>query len=57
LAGSILINVTGDEIRVALFEGGQVTEFYVERKRDASQVGNIYKGKVVKILPGMQSAL
>jgi ribonuclease G len=56
LAGSILINATGDEIRVALVEGGQVTEFYVERKRDASQVGNIYKGKVVKILPGMQSA-
>jgi ribonuclease G len=56
LAGSILINATGDEIRVALVEGGQVTEFYVERKRDASQVGNIYKGKVLKILPGMQSA-
>ncbi len=56
MAGSILVNVTGDEIRVALFEGGQVTEFYVERKRDASQVGNIYKGKIVKILPGMQSA-
>jgi len=33
-----------------------VVEFYVERKRDASLVGNIYKGKVVKILPGMQSA-
>jgi len=55
-AGSILINTTGDEVRVALVEDGQVTEFYVERKRDASQVGNIYKGKVVKILPGMQSA-
>lgn len=52
----ILINVTRDEIRVGLLEGGQVVEFYVERKRDASLVGNIYKGKVVKILPGMQSA-
>ena len=52
----ILINVTHDEIRVGLLEGGQVVEFYVERKRDASLVGNIYKGKVVKILPGMQSA-
>ncbi|MCL4477431.1 MAG: Rne/Rng family ribonuclease [Nitrospirae bacterium] len=39
-----------------MLEGGQVVEFYVERKRDASLVGNIYKGKVVKILPGMQSA-
>jgi ribonuclease G len=52
----IIINVTRDEIRVGLLEGGQVVEFYVERKRDASLVGNIYKGKVVKILPGMQSA-
>ncbi len=52
----ILINVTRDEVRVGLLEGGQVVEFYVERKRDASLVGNIYKGRVVKILPGMQSA-
>ncbi|MEJ2684622.1 MAG: Rne/Rng family ribonuclease, partial [Candidatus Sulfobium sp.] len=52
----ILINVTRGETRVALLEGGQVVEFYVERKRDASLVGNIYKGKIVKILPGMQSA-
>ncbi len=52
----IVVNVTRDEIRVALLEGGQVVEFYVERKREASLVGNIYKGKVVKILPGMQSA-
>jgi ribonuclease G len=37
-------------------EDGQVVEVYVERKKDASTVGNIYKGKVVKILPGMQSA-
>jgi ribonuclease G len=52
----ILINVTRDEIRVGLLEGGQVVEVYVERKSEASLVGNIYKGKVVKILPGMQSA-
>ena len=52
----ILINVTRGETRVALLEGGQVVEFYVEREREASLVGNIYKGKVVKILPGMQSA-
>jgi ribonuclease G len=52
----ILINVTREETRVALLEGGVVVEFYVERKHDASRVGNIYKGRVVKILPGMQSA-
>ena len=56
MGSEILINVTRGEIRVALLEGGQVVEFYIERKRDASLVGNIYKGKVVKILPGMQSA-
>jgi len=56
MESEILINATHDEIRVGLLEGGQVVEFYVERKRDASLVGNIYKGKVVKILPGMQSA-
>lgn len=56
MPSEILINVTREEIRVGLLESGQVVEFYVERKRDASLVGNIYKGKVVKILPGMQSA-
>jgi ribonuclease G len=54
--GEILINVTREETRVALLEGGQVLEFYIERKHDASLVGNIYKGRVLKILPGMQSA-
>lgn len=56
MGNEILINVTRGETRVTLLEGGQVVEFYVERRRDASLVGNIYKGKVVKILPGMQSA-
>jgi ribonuclease G len=56
MASEILINATHEEIRVGLLDGGQVVEFYVERKRDASLVGNVYKGKVVKILPGMQSA-
>lgn len=56
MASEILINVTREESRVGLLEGGQVVEFYVERKRDASLVGNIYKGRAVKILPGMQSA-
>lgn len=53
---TILINITRGETRVALLEGGQVVECYVERKREQSLVGNIYKGRVVKILPGMQSA-
>jgi len=52
----ILISVTREETRVVLLEGGQIVELYVERKQDTSLVGNIYKGKVVKVLPGMQSA-
>ncbi len=56
MGSEILINVTRGETRVALLEGGQVVELYAERARGASLVGNIYKGKVVKILPGMQSA-
>lgn len=56
MPSEILINVTHEEIKVAPLEAGQVVEFYVERKRDASLVGNIYKGRVIKILPGMQSA-
>ena len=56
MSSEILINAALQEIRVALLENGQVVEFYVERKRDTSLVGNIYKGRVMKILPGMQSA-
>ncbi len=53
---SILINITRGETRVALLEDGQVAECYIEREKELSLVGNIYKGRVVKILPGMQSA-
>ncbi len=52
----IIINATSYETRVALLENGQVAELYIERKRNASLVGNIYKGKIARILPGMQSA-
>ncbi len=52
----LVINTTKEESRIALLEDGQVVELYIERKRDASLVGNIYKGRIIKILPGMQSA-
>jgi len=52
----IIINSTVNEVRVAILDGGSVSEIYVERARNKGIVGNIYKGKVVKILPGMQSA-
>ncbi len=56
MASEIIINASPEEIRVALLEMGQLAELYIERKKDISLVGNIYKGKVIKILPGMQSA-
>ena len=52
----LVINASREESRVAFLENGQVVELYIERKKDASLVGNIYKGRVIKILPGMQSA-
>ena len=52
----ILINSSPFETRVALLEEGRLAEFYVERAKDRGITGNIYKGKVVRVLPGMQSA-
>jgi ribonuclease G len=53
---SLLINVDIGETRVALIEDGLLGELYVERKRDRSPVGNIYLGRVTRVLPGMQAA-
>src|SRR6266704_3668359 len=58
MAGSsiLVINAAGAETRVALVESGTIHEFYLERKRERGIVGNIYKGRVVRVLPGMQAA-
>lgn len=56
MGSEILIDTTSHETRVALLENGSVAELYVERERDKGIVGNIYKGLVTKILPGMQAA-
>jgi ribonuclease G len=57
MAGKIIINITPEQSRVALLESNtHLSELYIERKKAASLVGNVFKGKVVKILPGMQSA-
>ena len=56
MGNEIIINASREETRVALLESGQLAELYIERKKDTSLVGNVYKGKVIKILPGMQSA-
>lgn len=52
----ILINVTFNETRVAVMENSSVAELYIERKSTPRIVGNIYKGKVGKVVPGMQAA-
>jgi ribonuclease G len=52
----ILINVTPQETRVAVVGGGAVQELLVERAASRGLVGNIYMGKVARVLPGMQSA-
>src|SRR4030042_2965942 len=56
MASELIINVTSYETRVALLEDRVLAELYIERTKDRGIVGNIYKGKVVKVLPGMQAA-
>lgn len=52
----LLINATSYEVRIALVEHGNLVEFYQERPVEKSLVGNIYQGRVVRVLPGMQAA-
>jgi len=52
----IIINSTPQESRIAIVEDGQLAEFFVERKEEMGVAGNIYKGKVARVLPGMQAA-
>src|SRR6187397_1272811 len=52
----ILINVTPQETRVAVTEQGAVQELHIERDSSRGIVGNIYLGRVCRVLPGMQSA-
>ncbi len=52
----LVICTTSHETRVALLEGGHIAELYIERERERGIVGNIYKGKVIRVLPGMQAA-
>jgi ribonuclease G len=57
MAGNqIVINVDIGETRVALIENGIVTELHIERRQDRDIVGNVYVGKVTRVLPGMNAA-
>src|SRR5215470_5978923 len=50
------ISSSDHETRVAILEEDQVVEIFIERERQRGVVGNIYKGRVSKVLPGMQSS-
>src|SRR5438094_4300206 len=56
MSNILVINASGQETRVALIEQGTISEYYLERKNEKGIVGNIYKGRVVRVLPGMQAA-
>ena len=56
MSEDILINFTPQETRVAVMHQGAVQELHIERTACRGLVGNIYVGRVVRILPGMQSA-
>ena len=53
----MIISVNGREKKIAILDNGKVTEFYIERGEENSGIaGNIYQGRVQRVLPGMQSA-
>ncbi len=56
MSREILMNVTPRETRVALVENGVLQDIFIERARKRGLVGNIYKGRVSRVLPGMQAA-
>ena len=57
MAKELIVSVNGREKKIAIVENEKVTEFYIERgEENQGIVGNIYKGRVMRVLPGMQSA-
>ena len=56
MSEEILINVTPRETRLALIENGLLQEIYLERRSRSGYVGDIYLGKVVRVMPGMEAA-
>src|SRR3990170_2398829 len=56
MSKEMVISTSPHETKVALVEDGQVVEVYVEREKEFGLVGSIYKGRVTRVLPGMQSA-
>ncbi len=57
MSKEMIVSVNGREKKIAILDNGKVTEFYIERgEENSGVVGNVYKGRVMRVLPGMQSA-
>src|SRR5713101_5801977 len=56
MSKELVISAAPHETRVAILEEGQLCEIYIEREKEFALVGSIYKGRVTRVLPGMQSA-
>jgi ribonuclease G len=56
MANELIINASLPETRIALMEDGEIQELLIERASGKGIVGNIYKGRVTRVLPGMQAA-
>src|SRR5216684_5311807 len=56
MSKELVISAASHERRVAILEEGQLVEIYIELEKEFALVGSIYKGKVTRVLPGMQSA-
>ena len=56
MSTELIINASLPETRIALIEDGEIQDLLVERASDKGIVGNIYKGRVTRVLPGMQAA-
>ncbi len=56
MSKEMVISANPHETRVAIMEEGLLCEYYVEREKEFALVGSIYKGRVTRVLPGMQSS-
>ena len=52
----LVVNAAAHETRVAVLENGTIVELFIERGDESNVTGNIYKGRVQRVLPGMQAA-
>ena len=56
MSKELIVSASSQETKAAILEGGEVVEIHIEREGDQGIVGSICKGRVTKVLPGMQSA-